>query len=416
MRGERGRGTCAATTSGTHRARSRAPRVRAAWRRRAGLAKQFDLSYEEVMPLNAMYDVEQCAHRLCADARILLDCVHNLPHTEHELMLSVTPSELIVKNDVDDSAAEKSVRTEMSVAPADLQEWSIGALATQPLRISFATKEFKAMLHLAESSGTPISAHFDQGGKPLIVAAHVGDGPERVRLECVIATLIDQSAAADELFGDDGEFGAAYNPQQLGVSTPSQSQPDGGMCARDGEQVDSAFAPTYNAASAQPFGVTCSGGGERVRACGTGSQPAAETAAMRNIADTINSLSRLCPDEQLLQQPQQPPRATDPISSFPASRQMAASGRTAAERAHEALEVLPAAPGVMQASPSAGDAVRAGHRPTLALAGAPDGSDTDNDDDAVGATPPDSPPSKRPCAGFVEQFALPTGPSCRTLA
>lgn len=434
-------------------ARLASPRTRSVPRRRAGLTKQFDLSYEEVVPVNAMYNLDECAHRLCAEPRLLLGCVNNLPHSEHELMLSVTHSELIVKNDVDDSLAESEVRTEMSIAPSDLNEWSIGALATNPLRISFATKEFKAMLHFADTM--PISVHFDFGGRPLILVAHTSDGLERARLECVIATNVDQAAAADDLFGDGNDEFAhnALDPQQLGVNASQLVSGAQGGLEPNVERADGTFPQTggFGAASAQPFelgGAGAGGGrepslahGNGVTAAGGGySQPPAGGMPSGDTVDTNTSLPLHAPHRPAQGQGQQPQgTGTDHISSFPSARQpthqqhhppsqqpSAGAAALTASHAHGAHEALRAAMEVDGSPPEAhahahmhgGSAGGGATTPNegaptpLRNNTAPDGSDTDNDDDAVGATPPDSPPSKRVCAGFVEQFALPTGPSC----
>lgn len=403
---------CRSRSRPAPRARARAPSVR----RCAALTKQFDLSYEEEAPVNAMYNLDACEHRFCAESRLLLGCVNNLPHSEHELMLSVTPSELTIKNDVDDSLAASEVRTEMTIAPGDLHEWSIGALATTPLRLSFMTREFKAMLHFADSS--PVTVHFDRGGDPLIAIAHAGSGHERARLEFVIATSRDQSATADDLFGDDDEFGAQIDPQGIGVNA---SQMPSGMHAgeRDFEPAGGTYPQTgaFGVASAQPFraGDGTAAPADAPRA-GFPSQPA-PPGTVHNSGDTVDtSTGRPMsggPRDAQRPTPQQPSGQAELISSFPSAPvapMMAAHAHGAHDALHAAMEVDSVPPA---AGPSAGGgAGPTGGAPAPQQGTPPACSDTDNDDDAVGATPPDSPVSKRPCTGFAEQFALPTGPSC----
>lgn len=395
------------------------------------------------MPVNAMYDTESCPHRISAEPRMLLDCVNNLPAGEHEMTLCVSQTELVVKNDVDDNLADSAVRTEMSIAPADLHEFAIGPLGARPLRVAFATKEFKAMLAFADTCGAPIALHFDYGGRPIILVADAGDGPpgERARLECVIATVVDQSAAADDFFDDD-EYGAQAPPlaseQQPATSTPYSAhpppQPAADAAAAHWQQPRAAAAAA-TAATSQPLGrvplpPTAAGGG------GGGSQPPSFPAYER----AQPSLHE--PQRQPLPPPPPPGReqplrpsaqCADPISSFPSTRHPTPAAGFAAARASDAHAALratigsaePAEHGDAPSEPTSGerpsptDAQRASEAAPLGAAQRPPAdSDTDNDDDAVGATPPGSPgtpPSKRACAGFVEQFALPTfGVSHRT--
>lgn len=176
------------------------------------MSKMFDLSYEEVDPVQAMYNTEECPHRICAEPRLLLDCMANLPTGSRELTLSVTPQALAIKNDVDDAQVESSLRTEMVIAPGDLHEYTLGALATNPLRVGLSMREFKAMLAFAESCGGLVVLHFDLGGRPIVLVTDLGEAGEAggARLECVIATTIDPEAAAMELFDGVSDVGGAH--------------------------------------------------------------------------------------------------------------------------------------------------------------------------------------------------------------
>jgi hypothetical protein len=373
----------------------------------------FDLSYEEGECVNAMYATDACAHRICSEPRLLLDCVNNLPSSDHELMLAISPSELLVKNDVDDSLAESAVRTEMSIAPQDLHEFSIGTLASSPLRISFGMKEFKAMLQFAEGCSSPISLHFDHSGRPLTLVADAGDGPigERVRLECVIATLVDQSAAAEEMFGcADDDFGMGFENQAAPETTQAtpmmldQPEPGGGSFPQSGsgrgaqkpygspefhqpidQQMPFADASRVPSRAAQPAHGQCPPHSSR------------DPVATDTPAPTHEHPGRSLPQQQLDR-----PAGSDNISSFPTG-----------QPAPAALTATGLGQGASAALASGGaEFARSGQPGGLPVSLQPpyDGSDTDNDEDAVGATPPDSPPSKRVQTGFVEQFALPTGP------
>ncbi|KAJ1636854.1 Rad9-domain-containing protein [Pavlovales sp. CCMP2436] len=386
----------------------------------SGLVKTFDLSYEEALPVNAMYNTDT-AHRICSEPRLLLDCVNNLPSGEHEMMFVISNSELHIKNDVDDSLAESAVRTEMSILPQDLHEFSIGALASSaPLRISFSTKEFKAVLQFAEGCSTPISAHFDEGGRPLILVAAAGDGPgsERVRLECVIATVVDQSAAADEMFGGADDFGMGFEHQTAPETNQATHGPSHTPMELEQESEPGERTPPQSAAAGraaqQPHGMgdeyaeqpMPSADASRVpgraaphahyqRAPPTSGDPVGTDtpAPTHERAPTHEHPGRSQPQQQLNRPP-----GSDNISNFPSARQLAPSVLTAPSNGQGSAALVG----------GGAESARNGQPPTLQPTYA--GSDTDNDEDAVGATPPDSPPSKRVQTGFVEQFALPMGP------
>ena len=103
----------------------------------SGLRKKFDLAFQEVTSMNAVYDKGVCAHHLCADPSVFLDCLKNFPPSLAEVSLVATADALTLKND---GAVEASVeaendpgnsvtrvvRTEMRLLATDFYEYHLG--------------------------------------------------------------------------------------------------------------------------------------------------------------------------------------------------------------------------------------------------------------------------------------------------
>lgn len=410
-----------------------------------------------------MYDADACPHRICTDPRLLLDCVQNLPTGLHELMLVVSPGKLVVRNDVDDNQRDNAVQTEMTVAPGDLQEFHLGALASNPLRIGFGTREFKAMLSFAETTQTSIVLHFDVGGQPVILVAEVGDGMphERARVECVIASVVDQAAAAAAIFGDDDlGFAPGFDGTGAGenVDAPMPEAGAGRPAGHGGAAGPAEGAappprpPPSNmdwyggslpsgAHAGDPYGSQQIGTAPR-----TSSGPAADRAPSSNPSQPrapsldaggppggggsvrpshdrigLDSVETVTPTDDGAH------ARARAAAAPPAGMAHAMGGGHAAMDAHAhgrapsavgdqapmAPHMAPALPASHAAAPLPGAELGPPTHGTAATADAARGPsqphtppDTDDDEDAVGGTPPDS-PSKRLCVegGFAQQFA-----------
>ena len=71
----------------------------------SGLRKKFDLAFQEVSSMNAVYDKAACPHTIRADPGRFLDCLKNFPTSQNEVTLVAATEALTLKNEVQKSAA-----------------------------------------------------------------------------------------------------------------------------------------------------------------------------------------------------------------------------------------------------------------------------------------------------------------------
>ncbi|NXR94936.1 RAD9A protein, partial [Hypocryptadius cinnamomeus] len=135
-----------------------------------GVTKTHNLAFQECERLQAVFDTQRCASRLCAPARVLAEAVVHFPPTLAEVTLGTGPGgKISLRNYVEDEAEpSKTMVTELWLAEDEFQ--SVAGL-----------------LSFAEASNLPLTIHFDEPGRPVIFT--LDDTVLEVHL--VLATLSD---------------------------------------------------------------------------------------------------------------------------------------------------------------------------------------------------------------------------------
>ncbi|NXX77948.1 RAD9A protein, partial [Urocolius indicus] len=180
-----------------------------------GVTKTHNLTFQECERLQAVFDTQRCASRLCAPARVLAEAVVHFPLTLAEVTLGVGPGgKISLRNYVEDEAGEpwgcpalalgglaqppepchplaelsKTMVTELWLAQDEFQ-----AVAVAPGScITFCLKEFRGLLTFAEASNLPLTIHYDAPGRPVIFS--LDDAVLEVHL--VLATLSEPAGSS----------------------------------------------------------------------------------------------------------------------------------------------------------------------------------------------------------------------------
>lgn len=150
-----------------------------------GVTKTHNLAFQECERLQAVFDTQRCASRLCAPARVLAEAVVHFPPTLAEVTLGTGPGgKISLRNYVEDEAEpSKTMVTELWLAEDEFQLVAV----TPGSHITFCLKEFRGLLSFAEASNLPLTIHFDEPGRPVIFT--LDDTVLEVHL--VLATLSD---------------------------------------------------------------------------------------------------------------------------------------------------------------------------------------------------------------------------------
>ncbi|NXU38056.1 RAD9A protein, partial [Drymodes brunneopygia] len=206
-----------------------------------GVTKTHNLAFQECERLQAVFDTQRCASRLCAPARVLAEAVVHFPPTLAEVTLGTGPSgKISLRNYVEDEAGEscrvrglpphlgvpssppptlfpppepsKTMMTELWLAEDEFQSVAVAPGS----HITFCLKEFRVssqpsppalchplasphpplclqgLLSFGEASNLPLTIHFDEPGRPVIFTLE--DTVLEVHL--VLATLSDQESSS----------------------------------------------------------------------------------------------------------------------------------------------------------------------------------------------------------------------------
>ncbi|KAI1232740.1 hypothetical protein IHE44_0006579 [Lamprotornis superbus] len=177
-----------------------------------GVTKTHNLAFQECERLQAVFDTQRCASRLCAPARgmradgrrdlgrscriwgaqpppvslrVLAEAVVHFPLTLAEVTLGTCPSgKISLRNYVEEEAElSKTMVTELWLAEDEFQSVAVAPGS----HITFCLKEFRGLLSFAEASNLPLTIHFDEPGRPVIFT--LDDTVLEVHL--VLATLSD---------------------------------------------------------------------------------------------------------------------------------------------------------------------------------------------------------------------------------
>ncbi|GAA5887391.1 hypothetical protein JCM16303_004268 [Sporobolomyces ruberrimus] len=147
-----------------------------------GIVKTHRLTYSNPNTNNwARFDKSNCTSTWKASSRVLREWMDHfyLRSGAHALTDEITfycssltcRLKSFVDNSFEQTMSENDIMTsrplttELSVDVGDFDIWEIPDFTT-PI-ITFALKEFKAIINLSEALSLPITAHFTEGGKPL---------------------------------------------------------------------------------------------------------------------------------------------------------------------------------------------------------------------------------------------------------
>ncbi|NXE01667.1 RAD9A protein, partial [Chaetorhynchus papuensis] len=182
-----------------------------------GVTKTHNLAFQECERLQAVFDTQRCASRLCAPARVLAEAVVHFPPTLAEVTLGTGPGgKISLRNYVEDEAGEsrrvrgplphpgvpssppptpfsspepsKTMVTELWLAEDEFQSVAVAPGS----HITFCLKEFRGLLSFAEASNLPLTIHFDEPGRPAVFT--LDDTVLEVHL--VLATLSDLNSSS----------------------------------------------------------------------------------------------------------------------------------------------------------------------------------------------------------------------------
>ena len=205
----------------------------------SGLRKKFDLAFQEVTSMKAIYDKSACPHVICAEPGLMLECLKNFPSSLNEVTLVAADDALLLKNLVDhnaamneqdaadgggiDAVASLHLRTEMRLKPSDLHEYALGVpRPPSGVCVSFSQREFKAVLTLVKELDHRIACHIEGGGRPIIFSSRdKGEHVAPFKVECVLATVVETTPMGDD---DDDFFGEAGYAPPSSAAPPYQHQ------------------------------------------------------------------------------------------------------------------------------------------------------------------------------------------------
>ncbi|XP_010899774.1 cell cycle checkpoint control protein RAD9A [Esox lucius] len=149
-----------------------------------GLMKTHNLSFQDSESLQAVFDKDSCSNVLRAQPRLLVDTVLHFPPALEEVSLSVSGERVLFRNYVEEEPERaKAMLTELSLSSDEFEHFAVGAESS----ITFCLKELRGLLVFAESTGLPVSVHFDLPGSPVVLS--VTDSVLEVNF--VLATLSD---------------------------------------------------------------------------------------------------------------------------------------------------------------------------------------------------------------------------------
>ncbi|XP_072293882.1 cell cycle checkpoint control protein RAD9A [Eucyclogobius newberryi] len=151
-----------------------------------GLLKTHNLSFQDSESLQAVFDKDSAANIFRAQPRLLLDTVVIFPPSLEEVTLSVSDDRMWFKNHVEEDAElSKAMLTELCLSSDEFDHFSVQTQNS----ITFCLKELRGLLLFADSTGLPISIHFDEPGSPVVLSVtdSVLDG------NFVLATLSDEN-------------------------------------------------------------------------------------------------------------------------------------------------------------------------------------------------------------------------------
>ena len=113
----------------------------------------------------------QCQNKWIIDSKVMQDANGNFLANQEEVTMFVESGSFKIKNYNDNVDEKKQIHTELSMQPGEFESYEI----TEDASITFCLKEFRSLLLFAEYLNLPITAHFSQGGLPLVLSIAQGD-------------------------------------------------------------------------------------------------------------------------------------------------------------------------------------------------------------------------------------------------
>ncbi|KAJ2734356.1 hypothetical protein IW152_002365 [Coemansia sp. BCRC 34962] len=171
--------------------------VRLAYKQR--VCRTHRLFYEVCETFHSTYDRQDCKGRWCVAATHVASWVTHFVRGSEEMTLHMASSAVRVRSWTAANIAQpdttRTLHTELSVDPADFDFYSV----PHPVELTFALREFRAVLRYAERMAAPLSAFFDRPGWPLLleVAAPPGVGTRGHCYAPPIAEFVLATAADD---------------------------------------------------------------------------------------------------------------------------------------------------------------------------------------------------------------------------
>ena len=130
----------------------------------------------------------QCQNKWIIDSKVMQDANGNFLANQEEVTMFVESGSFKIKNYNDSVDEKKQIHTELSMQPGEFESYEI----TEDASITFCLKEFRSLLLFAEYLNLPITAHFSQGGLPLVLSIAQGDF---LSSRYVLATLAEDGSS-----------------------------------------------------------------------------------------------------------------------------------------------------------------------------------------------------------------------------
>ncbi|XP_012253809.2 cell cycle checkpoint control protein RAD9A [Athalia rosae] len=157
-----------------------------------GITKTHFLPILDCQVLQAVFSKQDSPNKLSALHKVLTGVMQNFQPNLIEITLEVTPQRLLLRNYIDDTSdLSKVTRTQLALGVGEFEQYKIRTDTS----ITFCVKEFKAVLNFAEAVSSPISIHFEKGGKPVIFVIE----SQTFEANIVMSTLNSETDSQSEI-------------------------------------------------------------------------------------------------------------------------------------------------------------------------------------------------------------------------
>ncbi|KAJ3171387.1 Cell cycle checkpoint control protein rad9b [Geranomyces variabilis] len=154
-----------------------------------GILKTHKLHFELCDPLAAIYSKASAPHHWTISSKLAHDWLAHFHARLEEITMRCAHGEMALKSftetvlaDEEDQMGSRSLQTELTVDVEDFDAFTVAA----PTEVTFDLRNLKAILSFADAMGQPVSAFFDQAGRPVVLT--VTQTPDLYALDLVVAT------------------------------------------------------------------------------------------------------------------------------------------------------------------------------------------------------------------------------------